>query len=108
MERPFGPIRRWRLQWHTDHRIGPAARTPLRPSFAVGSGLRGLWYRLRSRTKQGEPPAAFALNEEAFVNFAHASYKKVRDAAVSIMRQADNQQPVRLYFVGSPKVGVRG
>ena len=31
-------------------------------------------------TKQGEPPAAFALNEEAFVNFAHASYKKVRDA----------------------------
>jgi hypothetical protein len=59
-------------------------------------------------TKQGEPPAAFALNDEAFVNFAHASYKKVRDAAVSIMRQAYNQQPARLYFVGSSEGGREG
>ena len=56
-------------------------------------------------TKQGESPAAFALNEEAFVNFAHASYKKVRDAAVSIMRRAYNQPPVKLYFVGSSEGG---
>ena len=59
-------------------------------------------------TKQGEPPAAFALNEEAFVNFAHASYKKVRDAAVSTMRQAYNQQPVKLYFMGSSEGGREG
>ena len=60
---------------------------------------------LGHETKQGEPPAAFALNEEAFVNFAHASYKKVRDAAVSIMHQAYNQQPVKLYFMGSSEGG---
>jgi feruloyl esterase len=31
--------------------------------------------------KEGEPPMLFAANDEAFVNFAHASRKKVRDAA---------------------------
>src|SRR5262245_56486061 len=56
-------------------------------------------------TKPGESPAAFALNDEAFVNFAHASYKNVRDAAVSIMRQAYNQPPLKLYFVGSAEGG---
>ena len=59
-------------------------------------------------TKQGEPPATFALNDEAFVNFAHAAYKKVRDAAVAIMKRAYKKQPENLYFVGSSEGGREG
>ena len=33
--------------------------------------------------KPGEPPQTFALNAEAFENFAHRAYKKVRDAAAT-------------------------
>jgi len=28
------------------------------------------------------------LNDEALVNFAHASYKKVRDVAVEVMKRS--------------------
>jgi hypothetical protein len=56
-------------------------------------------------TKPGEPPAAFALNDEAFVNFAHASYKKVRDVAVAVMTQVYKKGPENLYFVGSSEGG---
>ena len=59
-------------------------------------------------TKQGEPPQAFALNDEAFVNFAHASYKKVRDVAVAVMAKAYGRGPENLYFVGSSEGGREG
>ncbi|MBA2399188.1 MAG: tannase/feruloyl esterase family alpha/beta hydrolase, partial [Bradyrhizobium sp.] len=39
------------------------------------------------QTRPGEPPQLFAANDEAFVNFAHASYKKVRDATVMLMER---------------------
>ncbi len=53
----------------------------------------------------GEAPQAFALNDEAFVNFAHASYKKVRDVSVELMRRAYARKPLRSYFVGSSEGG---
>lgn len=56
-------------------------------------------------TKQGESPAAFALNDEAFVNFAHAAYKKVRDAAGIVMRRAYGRHVEFVYFVGSSEGG---
>ena len=59
-------------------------------------------------TKQGEPPQAFAMNDEALVNFAHASYKKVRDAAVAIMNRAYGSPPEKLYFLGSSEGGREG
>jgi hypothetical protein len=59
-------------------------------------------------TKQGESPAAFALNDEAFLNFAHASYKKVKDAAVAVMKAAYKKEPINLYFVGSSEGGREG
>ena len=51
---------------------------------------------------------AFALNYEALVNFAHASYKKVRDAAVEVMKRAYGRGPAKLYFVGSSEGGREG
>ena len=44
-------------------------------------------------TRPGEPPQLFAANEEAFVNFAHASYKKVRDTAVMLIERAYGSKP---------------
>src|SRR5436190_1590039 len=56
-------------------------------------------------TKPGEPPQLFALNDEAFENFAHRSYKKVRDAAVALMVRAYGSPPAKLYFMGSSEGG---
>ena len=56
-------------------------------------------------TKPGEPPQLFALNDEAFENFAHRSYKRVRDAAVALMVRAYGNPPAKLYFMGSSEGG---
>jgi Tannase and feruloyl esterase len=60
------------------------------------------------QTAAGQPPQAFALNDEAFVNFAHAAYKKVRDVAVETMKLAYARKPLRMYFVGSSEGGREG
>ena len=54
------------------------------------------------------PPQAFALNDEALVNFAHASYKKVRDVSVELMKRAYGRAPEKMYFVGSSEGGREG
>ena len=59
-------------------------------------------------TKPGEPPQLFAANDEAFVNFAHASYKKVRDAAAMLIERAYGAKPEKMYFVGSSEGGREG
>ena len=59
-------------------------------------------------TRPGEPTQAFARNEEALVNFAHASYKKVRDVSVVLMKQAYGRAPSKLYFAGSSEGGREG
>lgn len=56
----------------------------------------------------GEAPQAFAANDEAFVNFAHASYKKVRDLAVALTQRAYGRTPYRMYFTGSSEGGREG
>jgi len=56
----------------------------------------------------GVPLQAFALNEEALVNFAHASYKKVRDVAVALMQRRYGAAPRKLYFFGSSEGGREG
>jgi feruloyl esterase len=60
------------------------------------------------QNKPGEPPQTFALNDEALLNFAHASYKKVRDVAVEVMKRSYGQGPEKLYFVGSSEGGREG
>src|SRR3954452_22963901 len=58
--------------------------------------------------RPGEPPQSFAANDEAFVNFAHASYKKVRDAAVMLIERAYGARPEKMYYVGSSEGGREG
>ncbi len=59
-------------------------------------------------TKTGELPQLFALNDEAFENFAHVAYKKVRDAAVALMTRAYGKKPDKMYFMGSSEGGREG
>src|SRR5450755_409017 len=56
-------------------------------------------------SRAGEPPQVFALNDEAFENFAYRSYKKVRDAAVDLMVRAYGKSPQKIYFMGSSEGG---
>jgi feruloyl esterase len=60
------------------------------------------------QTAPGQPPQAFSLNDEALLNFAHASYKKVRDVAVVLMQRAYGRAPDKLYFMGSSEGGREG
>jgi hypothetical protein len=83
-----------------DH--GTVVHTPLAQGYVTYGTDSG------HQNKPGEPPQAFALNDEALVNFAHASYKKVRDVAVALMQRAYGQAPQKLYFVGSSEGGREG
>jgi feruloyl esterase len=78
------------------------AASPLAKGFATYGTDSG------HETRPGEPPQLFAANDEAFVNFAHASYKKVRDAAIMLIEQAYGSKPDKIYFVGSSEGGREG
>ncbi len=60
------------------------------------------------QTKPGEAPQTFAANDEAFENFAHASYIKVRDAGVALAQRAFGRRPNKFYFMGSSEGGREG
>lgn len=53
-------------------------------------------------------PQAFALNDEALVNFAHAAYKKTHDVAVETIRLYYGAAATRSYWVGSSEGGREG
>jgi tannase/feruloyl esterase len=55
--------------------------------------------------KPGEPPQAFALNDEAFENFSYAAYKKVHDAAQALIVLAYGKATQKRYFMGSSEGG---
>ena len=56
----------------------------------------------------GVPLQAFSLNDEALANFAHASYKKVKEVAVALIRLRYRRAPEQVYFVGSSEGGREG
>ena len=60
------------------------------------------------QNQPNQPPQVFALNDEALLNFAHASYKKVRDVSVELMKRAYGRAPDKLYFAGSSEGGREG
>lgn len=53
-------------------------------------------------------PGAFALNDEMLENFAFASYKKVRDVSVGLMRTFYGRAPGQLYYFGGSEGGREG
>jgi len=83
--------------------LPPAARfdqpSPLARGFVTVGTDSG------HQAKPDEPPQVFALNDEAFVNFSHASYKKVHDVARAIIQAAYGEGPKTSYFMGSSEGG---
>jgi len=53
-------------------------------------------------------PGAFAVNDEMLENFAFASYKKVRDVAVALMRSFYGRAPGQIYYFGGSEGGREG
>ena len=53
-------------------------------------------------------PAKFALNDEMLLNFAHQSYKKVKDTAHALMQQYYLRTPAKQYFYGGSEGGREG
>ena len=51
---------------------------------------------------------AFALNDEALVNFAYAAYKKTRDLALEVAGEFYGNKPERLYYFGGSEGGREG
>jgi feruloyl esterase len=51
---------------------------------------------------------AFALNDEALVNFAYAAYKKTRDLALEVADAFYGNKPERLYYFGGSEGGREG
>ncbi len=88
--------------------LGLVPAAPFDRPSPLGQGYVTVGTDSGHQNKPGEPPQAFALNDEALVNFAHASYKKVRDVSVELMKRAYGRPPDRLYFVGSSEGGREG
>ncbi|WP_428396755.1 tannase/feruloyl esterase family alpha/beta hydrolase [Marinobacter salarius] len=63
------------------------------------------------RTADASAPtevAEFALNNEAFENFAFASYKKVKDVAFAVVNQFYERAPSYSYYYGGSEGGREG
>jgi feruloyl esterase len=50
----------------------------------------------------------FGLNDEMLANYAYASYKKVHDVAVAILRMHYGRVPARMYYFGGSEGGREG
>ena len=88
--------------------VGLPAAAPFDSASPLARGFATYGTDSGHQNKPGEPPQAFAANDEAFVNFAHASYKKVRDTAVLLIERAYGAKPEKMYFLGSSEGGREG
>ena len=80
----------------------PASPHPLSRGFATFGTDSG------HQNAPGVEIQAFALDDEALENFAHAAYPKVRDAAAAVMRRVAGRAPSRVYYYGSSEGGREG
>lgn len=62
----------------------------------------------QASTSPASEPGAFALNDEMLVNFAFASYKKVKDVAASLMQAYYGQAHQKMYYFGGSEGGREG
>jgi hypothetical protein len=88
--------------------VGLPAAAPFDGASPLARGFATYGTDSGHASKPGEPSQLFAANDEAFVNFAHAAYKKVRDAAVRLIERAYGATPEKMYFLGSSEGGREG
>lgn len=75
--------------------VPPDAPYPLSRGYAMFGGDSG---------HQGTA-GDWALNDEAWLNFAHAGLKKTRDAAVAVLTRLHGHAPRTTYFMGTSQGG---
>ena len=73
----------------------PDVQYPLSQGYALFGGDSG---------HQG-PAGDWALNDEAWLNFAHAGLKKTHDATVAVLERLYGQRPRTTYFIGTSQGG---
>jgi hypothetical protein len=88
--------------------LGLVPAAPYEKAAPLAQGFVTVGTDSGHQNQPNQPPQVFALNDEALVNFAHASYKKVRDVSVVLMQRAYGRAPQKLYFVGSSEGGREG
>ena len=57
------------------------------------------------QNQTGVEAYAFALNQEALVNFAYASYKKTHDVAIELGQRYYSKRPMKSYYMGGSEGG---
>jgi hypothetical protein len=88
--------------------LGPAADAPPGMPTPLAQGYATLGTDSGHQASALPEIQAFALNDEALANFAYASYKKVRDLAVALIRQRYGRAPARIYYMGTSEGGREG
>jgi feruloyl esterase len=88
--------------------LGLLPAAPYQQPSPLAQGFATVGTDSGHQNQPNQPPQVFALNDEALLNFAHASYKKVRDVSVELMKRAYGRAPDKLYFVGSSEGGREG
>lgn len=81
---------------------GPEVPLPLTQGYLTAGTDSG------HQNVQNVHPAAFALNQEAFTNFAYAAYKKTNDVAMELALAYYGRKPVRNYYMGGSEGGREG
>lgn len=78
---------------------GPETPMPLTQGYMTAGTDSG------HQAPTGADPFAFALNAEALVNFAYASYKKTHDVAVQLGQLYYAKTPMKSYYLGGSEGG---
>ena len=84
------------------HAAGP--ETPL----ALTQGYVTLGTDSGHQNVAGVNTATFALNDEAFTNYAFAAYKKTHDVGVQLSRSYYSHEPMKAYYIGGSEGGREG
>ena len=81
---------------------GPDQASAIRQGYATFGSDSG------HQAREGEDPAAFMLNEEAWNNFAKDQLKKTHDVAKALIARRYGAAPARQYFSGGSQGGHEG
>ena len=110
LERQGAAVRRRWLQRHADHRLAALRDAAPDDVLPITRGYATLG------TDSGHQSSAFAannvgqfgLNDEMLANYGYASYKKVRDVSVALMKTFYAQAPGKVYYFGGSEGGREG
>jgi pimeloyl-ACP methyl ester carboxylesterase len=88
--------------------LGPARADGPELPLPINRGYVTLGTDSGHQNTAGVDTAAFALNNEALVNYQYASYKKTRDVGVQLTTMFYGTAPLKAYYIGGSEGGREG